>query len=65
MIPKDQQYRPKTTIIPANPGFTFKGATVVAWVIEEGAVTKPITVSDFDGVVFNTFADLPERGADE
>jgi hypothetical protein len=41
-------YKPKTTIIQANPGFWHKGEPVVAWVIEDGQVTKPVVLGAFD-----------------
>lgn len=37
-------YKPKTTIIPANRElYTSGGQLVVAWVIEDGQVAKAIT----------------------
>lgn len=39
-----ENYKPKTTIIPANPGFLDEnGHAVVAWVIEDGRVARAIT----------------------
>lgn len=57
-------YKPKTTIIPANPGFWSDGVPVVAWVIEDGRAARPVTL---DGGGFNwTYTDpqQAERGAD-
>jgi hypothetical protein len=58
-------YKPKTTIIQANPGFWSNGVPVVAWVIEDGRVARPVTLDD-DGS-FNWTIDLTPavRGADE
>lgn len=39
-------YKPKTTIIPANPGFWTNGLPVVAWVIEDGRAARPVTLDD-------------------
>lgn len=40
------QYKPKTTIIQANPGFSRNGEPVVAWVIEDGRVARAITAPE-------------------
>lgn len=43
MQPHDPNYKPKTTIIPANPGAsTPEGYIVVAWVIEDGRIARAI-----------------------
>lgn len=43
MQPHDPNYKPKTTIIPANPGIlTPAGHVVVAWVIEDGRIARAI-----------------------
>lgn len=44
MNPKDQQHRPKMTIIQANPGYTCDGYDVMAWIIEDGAVAGAVTI---------------------
>lgn len=44
MNPRDPQYKPKTTIIQANPGYTCNGHDVMAWVIEDGAVAGAVTI---------------------
>lgn len=60
MQPKDPSYKPKTTIIPANPQLFIDSRLVVAWVIEDGQVSRPVFAPDV--VQFY----LPfERGADE
>ncbi len=62
-------YKPKTTIIPANPGFWHKGYPVVAWVIEDGHVVRPVALN-VDGPSINySYDPSPEkarqqRGAD-
>ena len=43
MQPQDPNYKPKTTIIPANPDLFLNGLPVVAWVIEDGRVARAIT----------------------
>ncbi len=53
-------YKPKTTIIQANPDLFLNGLPVVAWVIEDGKVAKAITAPE--RVVH---APLVTRGADE
>lgn len=40
------QYKPKTTIIPANPDLFLNGLPIVAWVIEDGRVAKAITAPE-------------------
>jgi hypothetical protein len=42
----DQPYKPKTTIIPANPDLFLNGLPVVAWVIEDAKVAKAITAPE-------------------
>lgn len=42
---QDPQHKPKTTIIPANPGIYHDKRLVVAWVIEDGDIAKAITVN--------------------
>ena len=46
MQPHDPNYKPKTTIIPANPGIHCDGQLVVAWVIEDGRISRPIFAPD-------------------
>lgn len=41
-----ENYKPKTTIIPANPDLFLNGLPVVAWVIEDGKVAKAITAPE-------------------
>lgn len=66
MQPFDPNYKPKTTIIPANPGLSCNGQTVVAWVVEDGLVARAITVPGVahGGHVFVDVS-LAPRGADE
>lgn len=60
MQPNDPNYKPKTTIIPANPDLFIDHQLVVAWVIEDGRVGKAVFAPD------NVQLVLPfERGADE
>ena len=42
MQPKDPSYKPKTTIIQANPNIYCDGLVVVAWVIEDGQIARAI-----------------------
>jgi hypothetical protein len=46
MQPQDPNYKPKTTIIPANPDLFLNAMLVVAWVIEDGKVAKAITAPE-------------------
>lgn len=41
-----ENYKPKTTIIQANPDLFLNGLPVVAWVIEDGKVAKAITAPE-------------------
>lgn len=43
MQPKDPSYKPKTTIIQANPNIYCSGQLVVAWVVEDGQVVRAVT----------------------
>ena len=74
MNPRDQQHKPKTTIIPANPGFTCTGKPIVAWLIEDGKVVGSITVGDSagcplvacpDGTTWQLVEPFSQRGGDE
>jgi hypothetical protein len=58
-------YKPKTTIIQANPGFWSNGVPVVAWVIEDGRAARPVTLDD--GAFNWTYVDPTPaaRGTDE
>ena len=61
MQPNDPNYKPKTTIIPANPGAsTPEGHIVVAWVIEDGRIARAICHDPKSPVAHTT-----QRGADE
>ena len=60
MQPKDPSYKPKTTIIQANPGIHCDGQLVVAWVIEDGRIARAIC-HDPKGPLEVTV----QRGADE
>ena len=67
MQPNDPNYKPKTTIIPANPGAsTPEGHAVVAWVIEDGQVVRAVTTpcQHSGGLVLVSSA-LLARGAGE
>lgn len=50
MQPHDPNYKPKTTIIPANPDIRCDGQLVVAWVIEDGLVSRPVFAPGATGV---------------
>lgn len=63
MQPHDPNYKPKTTIIPANPGFWHHGNPVVAWVIEDGQVARPVALDGSGGHVDFTY-DPRVRGSD-
>lgn len=71
MQPNDPNYKPKTTIIPANPDIHLPGTedspatmTVVAWVIEDGRIARAI-VFDHSVPIECVAQQAPERGADE
>ena len=66
MQPKDPSYKPKTTIIHANPDIRCDGQLVVAWVIEDGQVVRAVTTpcQHFGGFVLVSSA-LLARGAGE
>ena len=66
MQPNDPNYKPKTTIIQANPDIRCDGQLVVAWVIEDGRVVRAVTTScqHFGGFVLVS-PDLLARGAGE
>lgn len=58
-------YKPKTTIIPANPGFWHHGHPVVAWVIEDGEVARPVTLAGNRTTIEYAYDPQPvERGGD-
>ena len=66
MQPHDPNYKPKTTIIPANPGLTAshpedgEKIVVVAWVIEDGRIARAICYDPRTKVPCEL-----QRGADE
>ena len=60
MQPKDPSYKPKTTIIPANPDIRCDGQLVVAWVIEDGQIARAICHDPKSPVAHTT-----QRGAEE
>lgn len=67
MQPSDPNYKPKTTIIQANPDIYCGDQLVVAWVIEDGQVARAVTTPTTpyaDGYVCVSSTLLP-RGADE
>ena len=67
MQPNDPNYKPKTTIIPANPNIFCDGQLVVAWVIEDGQVARAVTLKHsnlYDGDTHVSSA-LLAWGADE
>ena len=60
MQPKDPSYKPKTTIIQANPNIYCDGLVVVAWVIEDGRIARAICHDPKSPVAHTT-----QRGAEE
>lgn len=66
MQPNDPSYKPKTTIIQANPGIRCDGQLVVAWVIEDGQVVRAVTTPcQLSGSLVLVSSALLARGADE
>ena len=67
MQPNDPSYKPKTTIIPANPNIYCDGLVVVAWVIEDGRVARAVTVAPtrLSGDCAHVSPALLARGAGE
>lgn len=63
----DNSYKPKTTIIQANPGFWHQGNPVVAWVIEDGQVARPVAINGGTGALVEYSYDPQPlaRGSDE
>ncbi len=53
-------YKPKTTIIQANPDLVIDGRPVVAWVIEDGQIVEAITYNPLKEVRITV-----QRGAEE
>lgn len=66
MQPNDPNYKPKTTIIQANPDIYCGDQLVVAWVIEDGQVARAVTIKH-STIFGDTHAPstLLARGADE
>ena len=67
MQPKDPGYKPKTTIIQANPNIYCNDQLVVAWVIEDGQVSRAVTAQPFviEGDNVHVSSALYARGAGE
>ena len=66
MQPKDPNYKPKTTIIQANPDIRCDGQLVVAWVIEDGQVVRAVTTPcQYSGGLILVPSTLLARGAEE